>query len=592
MSAIDDQIRALEEKAAKIKAAAGQRPTVASGADLDARIKALEDRKQQLAPMGYAEDTARSMGAGTKSGAEGLVGGAEDLSRTSGGLMQRLASYLGMDETHSKAFGGAVENVATSAMNPVGGAAKMLRRTGVLDPLVGKENADAAMSVLSPSTEQVKTAVETAAPITKRADYEPKYLPGKLAKTGTEFAVGASVGGPRKILQRAAEGFLSGVASEGAGQATEGLGYLEPAARILGGVAGGTALSSELLRKGGNTTRGALAQIRKGVPITAGQAIDSKGLQRVEHLLNRGKVEDIYNKQRDSFTAQAMADMGAPAGQLMTPENMQASLDRIRGTLNKVESGVGDVNVPQASQQKLLDAVKVYKGVAGDKPNRIVQDIVDDVRAGFMANKATPVLNGTQLSEIRGRINDAIEGGADGATLSALKKMQETLDDSVESHLGLVNPELQGQWKEGRTQYRKWMGLAEGGAQTPLDAKVKGQTTPQAVYGGGAANEGVVRSATGKAAGNDLGLEGAQAFPRVDDTNAGKLATEALQSSLSGMAVAGIGKLGLGQALMSKPVQNFIKSQGNNARAGLIALMAAYKAQESEKEKARAKGQK
>jgi hypothetical protein len=78
-------------------------------------------------------------------------------------------------------------------------------------------------------------AVKAAEDATGTQLYQPQTTAGKYADTATQFLVGGKAAG-----MKAAPALTAGLASEAAGQATEGTGY-EPVARIVGGIAGGMA---------------------------------------------------------------------------------------------------------------------------------------------------------------------------------------------------------------------------------------------------------------------------------------------------------------------------------------------------------------
>lgn len=125
--------------------------------------------------------------------------------------------------------------------------------------------------------------------------YQPQTTAGKYARTATEFGAGSL--GPGGLLRNAAIGVGSGLASEAAGQLTEGT-DLEPWARVGAGLASGAGADSALktgqavrqapLRQAEQAAEDAAAS--QGVRLTKGQRTgDVVQQQREEQLLHGAK---------------------------------------------------------------------------------------------------------------------------------------------------------------------------------------------------------------------------------------------------------------------------------------------------------------
>lgn len=133
-----------------------------------------------------------------------------------------------------------------------------------------------ATGTAAPNYQQVMGAVEgVTGPL-----YQPKGTVGEYARTTGQFAAGA-LAGPGGIARKAAMTVAPGVASEAAGQATEGT-ALEPYARIAGGLAGGIASAG----RGNIGTKKMLKDV--GDPDAAHAAVKAETNQMYQQLRAAG----------------------------------------------------------------------------------------------------------------------------------------------------------------------------------------------------------------------------------------------------------------------------------------------------------------
>ena len=550
----------------------------AAGDTAAAQKLATEIKRQQSTvepKVGLGEDVARAAPSGLKRGAEMLVGTAEDTGSLGGRVAGKLAGWLGASPETVQGVSSGVGDVVSGALNPVGKVAKIVKAIGGPD----------LTRLYAPTGESVKADVEAAAPALKSINYDPQTRAGKFMHTGMEFIPGmvAGPGGTANILRRGAEQFGTGLLSEAAGQATEGTGY-EPWARFAGGI-GGAATMSSIARKGPVTPQ-AQAQLDAGNVLTAGQATRNKGLQQFESALGGGRHADIIEGQGQHFGAQAMQELGAPAGTLPTAENMLAQNRRIGNELNRVEAAVGDVPVPPRQQQGMLDAVQAYNDVVGPTGRApIVADAVRDIGA-LMRNNGGPALNGEQLAALRTRLRTAAEN-ADPQSAEAIRTIQGQLDDAVGNHLATSNPELAADWTRARQQYRLYLDVERAIANSGAENAGLDILTPAALRGGIKGVEGNRRLVQGQSELAGLAGEGAVAMPKVPDSGtAGRgramVAAGAAMAGDPATATASIlGPASAGRLLMSRPVQNLLMSEPENARAALTALIAAGQARDA-----------
>lgn len=554
-------------KNAAAAADAGDKDAAAEARKLAGIIK---NREAITPKVGLGEDVARAAPSGFKQGTEELIGTAEGTGSLGGRVAGKIAGWLGASPESVKSVDTGVGESISGALNPVGRFAKIAKALGGPD----------LTRLYAPTAETVKEDAEAAVPALKKVNYDPQTRLGKFTKTGFEFLPGAVAGpgGAGNILRRGGEQIATGLLSEGAGQATEGSAF-EPYARFGAGLLGAGAMSG-IARKGPVTPE-AQAQLDAGNVLTAGQATRNKGLQNFESALGGGRHADIIEGQGQHFTAQAMEEMGAPAGSTAHPDNMLREYQRIGNELNRVEAAVGDVPIPQPQQQAMMDAVQNYNDTVGPGARAdIVAGTVRDIGA-LMRNNGGATLNGEQLAALRTRLRTAAQD-ADPQTAQALRAIQEQVDNAVGNHLGTSNPELARDWQRARTQYRLYLDLEQGMANSSAENAGLGIVTPAQLRGGVRGVEGNRRLVQGQSEFTDLAQEGAVAMPKVPDSGtAGRgQALIGAGAAMAGEPVTAAGALVgpalIGRALMSRPVQQYLMSAPENARAALTAILAAH----------------
>lgn len=569
-----DQLRAALKRADEAK---DMRAATTIAKRLDAQLTA--EGKQPFSWSG----TGKAAATGGRKGAESLVGGTADLSELGRAGINAGAEKLGVAGPKTKAFGEAFAH--QSLMTPI---VMALRKLGVMEgdwtdigsmPTgstedVGKAT-DWAVEKLAPTG--VNEAVKD---ITRHKAGNPIE---QFAQTGSEFATGSLTpgGGLRGLIRRGVGGFATGLASEGAGQLTEGTAY-EPWARVGTGLAGG-ALSSSLLHKG-PPTPAARRLMEEGVDLTAGQAIDSPGLKSWESQLGGGRTNALIQRQRDQFTANRMQQLGAPAGMTATPENLSTQYRRIGDRFNNVFQQVGDVDIDTQTQQRVMDAVNNYASMVGPGNQApVVREQQQNLLGLFRANGNQPILTGQQYGELRASLGEQMRS-ADHATAEALGEIMHSLDDAVEAQLGYIAPELQGELSDARRQYRLYLDLERAVANEPAAIRGRGQVTGPSLAGGVKGVEGDRRLVQGTSEYSQPALDASVVMEGYPNSGTASRGTAMAAGGLAGAgepvsALAAIlGPMGVGRTLMSGPVQNALMSAPDNLRAALTAVIAANQA--------------
>lgn len=241
-------------------------------------------------------------------------------------------------------------------------------------------------------------------------DYQPQTTPGKYAQTVGEFVPGAALGGGNLLTNVVKYGVIPGVASEGAGQLTEGT-KLEPYARV------GGALLAPVATEG--LLRGAEAAGNKLLTMTPSGAA-AKNL--TEALTASGKtLDDIRPEMASNPRLNAMdvdtnlQQMGMNlANQGGAPRSIlsDAVETRAAGAKNAVQGAFDDALGESPDTIKILDDLRTKQQAAVLKP--------EDVRATLdnaMGSAADPqaAINDfvkTRSSESQPFYDKALEGGS------------------------------------------------------------------------------------------------------------------------------------------------------------------------------------
>lgn len=168
------------------------------------------------------------------------------------------------------------------------------------DPQQAQQNVDQLSAVRTerglqaPGNQQVMGKIESATgPL-----HQPETTAGEYAKTVGEFVPGAMIG-PGGLARKAATAIVPGIASEAAGQATEGEWY-EPYARMGGALAGGVASAG--------SGRGPIKQMVKNAPSV--QAVQSQKNTLYKALENAGVKYDAnaYGQWASTLEQQLMKE--------------------------------------------------------------------------------------------------------------------------------------------------------------------------------------------------------------------------------------------------------------------------------------------
>lgn len=425
-------------------------------------------------------------------------------------------------------------------------------------------------------------------------EYEPQTTAGEYAKTTGEFVGGALAmpyGGP---LKAATSVVLPALASETAGQMTEGT-EMEGPARLAAAL--GTPFATSALRQG--TQRAVLGpEARLTQPGTArGEAVRTledadvsmttglkSGSPRLMAL--EGSMEVPLETKR-TLTAATMKTMGSDST-LATPAAMREVKGRLGKVFDKADNVVDDV----PSTETAVRANKVIEdhlgtSATGDVPP-FLMDVNDEILNATAAGK--PISN-KKLQNMRSRLRKVMNGTDDPLVYESAFLMNGVIDDFMIESVRRSQPKLVPELMQARDQYRSYLTAmralktrgsdSAGGYISPamLAGALRNREGNQYILGTGSelanlgrAAEEVVSSMPAVQAGGRRTMTGGGGL-----LGAGGGAYAATQTGMDPMLAVPIG-MAAGAALpaagraalRSRPVQNLLMPTQNSAATQML----------------------
>lgn len=450
------------------------------------------------------------------------------------------------------------------------GAAGVERLLGMEEPSMVSRGLAAL-----PDTRGLLSSVPVIGP---ESEYVAPGLLGEFVSTAGEFAGGAGLAaGPRAMLRY---GVAPGVASEGAGQLTEGREFrgvdLEPIARTAVGI--GTAIAaaprSATYTRGGTPDELAMANRlgEAGVRPTAGQVSNSERLMRLENTAG------ATGQQLDDFTAAALRTTGNTTANRATPTVLRSTQNTITDGMDNI---LRDVDVPITPQlgQRVADVAEDYFfGTAGRDLPVSLRKIGDQLLDAATTPGGASTIPAERLRQWRS-IAGTYTTSSNDLAREAAHAFRSLIDDASESALtALGRADDIGRLATYRNQYRNFLTLADASTKGGKEA-ARGILTPERVSSASTRVVGKQNRATGRGTNltelsNDaLAMIGSSptvapgAFRNVALAGGGAGAGGALGFNMGGLPGAMIGAgVGAGMPvatqafLRSNAVQNFLNN--------------------------------
>lgn len=348
-----------------------------------------------------------------------------------------------------------------------------------------------------PDTRDMLASVPVIGP---ESEYVAPGTAGEYISTAGEFAGGA--GGVSSLLRNGPSvgeamlryGVIPGVASEGAGQLTEGT-AAEPYARAGAGVVA-SLLSGPKPGSFSDKTEGGKMANRlhdSGVRgITTGQSKGSQNLMAAE-----GRLQ-ATSGQIDDFTAATMKQLGSSEA-LATPSALKAVQDTLVTQMDDAVRGVDIIPDAAAASKALAAADDYVQRVPAGQLTPRVRGIADEIQNAAQSGKPVSLdLMKKWRSDI-GRLTVS----PDAATREAAHSVRTLIDDMTDTALNSAGRSDDiANLAAARESYRNFIGVrdaasragAEGGTLSPQalnqsvirsqgrEAYATGQTTPMSEF--------------------------------------------------------------------------------------------------------------
>jgi hypothetical protein len=339
-------------------------------------------------------------------------------------------------------------------------AATGLERAAGAVGIEAPEVFDAARREFETSPFRGGVARELASQVTGGAtEFQGETTAGEFAGTVGEFlpaTMGLGVGGMLRF------GVLPGLASEAAGQATEGT-ALEPYARGAAAIGAPFALAGleRVARRaitplpGADPERLNLAKVLDDfdIPITAGQRTGREGLRRIEGRTGRG--QQIVGDQMEAFTAAALKTAGTNARRA-TPEVLNDTARRIGSVFDDVVKGV-DVVPDAKSLTAMSRAMQTFRNLT-TKSNRppVIQKVNENLVSSFRTGNP---ITANQLKTWRSDLSK-LTRSSDAAVRDASQEALGVIDGIMANALiGAGRTGDVARLNEARQQYRNFLAI-------------------------------------------------------------------------------------------------------------------------------------
>jgi len=502
-------------------------PKGMSRADMAAALNKLESAKP-ITIGGRVADAAKSLGSGIVRGAAALADMPGALVSGAGDLAASGVEYLGAPEV-----------------------AKGLRDAMRNTPLGSGDTMGQGVDMVAPNVRP----------------FDPRTTVGEYAQTVGEFLPGSMLGGGGTVGNAIRYGVLPGLASEAAGQATEGTAaepYARFAAPILTTLLTGrpTSNASPILPTDPEDAKMAETLLRSGIRPTVGQTTGSDFMRRLEGSL------DVLPQQADDVTAAAMKTTGSNATRA-TPEALKQASDEIVTVMNQAVDGVS-FKPNSGMAQQADDVVKDYlRSTAQGNIVPDVRNIADEIMDAATSPKGA-TLDLSTLKDWRSRLGRLLQSN-DPQVRDAAWGLRTIIDDATEAQLVAAGREADvARLATARQQYRNWIAIADAATRAGAE---NGILSPTQLY------QSIVRSQGRRnvAVGNTTELGGLARAAAGILRPASTVAPGAVRSA-SPQAIAGL--IGAGAANALVPGSPFVAGL-LGAGAGVAATSAMQAAMRS-----------
>jgi len=344
------------------------------------------------------------------------------------------------------------------------------------EKVTGAEEPTAASQFLSglPDTRDMLASVPVIGP---ESEYIAPGKAGEYISTAGEFAGGAAGGKNAVSLLRGGlnygddivgtavrYGALPGLASEGAGQLTEGT-AAEPWARAITPVLASLILARQpqkFSKKGlanldDEAVDNANALLKDGVRPSAGQAKDSATLMRLEGS------QAPTSAQLEDFTAAALRTAGS-TGRRATPRVLTKTSDNITDGMNAILD-ITDVPIPTTTGNRALDISAAYFDTTAGGHLPVKLRLVNEQLLDIATQPGNVSIPATRLREWRTSLGKLVTS-ADEGTRDAAHALRLVIDDATEDALRNLGREADiAKLADLRGKYRNFIAIADASSR-------------------------------------------------------------------------------------------------------------------------------
>lgn len=415
--------------------------------------------------------------------------------------------------------------------------------------------------------------------------YKPQTTAEDYVNTIAEFIPGALAGGTGGLIQRGTQAAVPAIASETAGQFTEGTAY-EPAARIAGAIAG-TRLPNVGARvvtpAPADPARNAAVQRlqNEGVTaLTAGQRTGNTRLRWIEDSTatvpgGGGHATAMQTQAAEQYTRAALRRAGINAPRA-TQEVMDDAFRAIGAEFDQFAAGVTVKGSPMFGQRLARLADQYENNVPPVMQVPAVRKAANDIAAKVASPQGmTGTEYATYRSELR-RLQRGMKQNPQGS--EAVGRMIENLDaQMVRSAPKGQGPDYAGRLQSLNRRYRNMLAIEDAAGRSAGEGAALGLISPAALKGAvklqnkkdytrgrselgqlAKAGESVMRPLPSSGTAERSFAQGVVSAPGSVVGYA--VGGDPLSAAL-GMIVPAAARAGSARAVMSTPVQNYFANQ-------------------------------
>lgn len=413
--------------------------------------------------------------------------------------------------------------------------------------------------------------------------YEPQTVLGKYARTVGEFAPGAGVMGGLSRAARVTNAVVPGVASEAAGQLTEGTEW-EPAARLAGALTGGMlptmAMRAVTPMRIDQARANAVRTLEgEGVTsLTAGDRTGNRALRWMESVsqdmpFSGGRAGAIKDAQSREFSRAALRRAGINADEA-TPAVLDGAFTRLSNQFENLTQN----NAIRVDSQLFNDLRTAWQQYASETAPTLRAPVIENVISDIINAAQNPARNGLfagpAYATTRKRLAEIERSSrfTKPELASATRQIRESLDDAMERS---VPQQVADDWRMAREQYRELLAIENAVGKTG-QAAAGGQITPAAL-GRSVINQDKRAYVRGQRDQGELARAGQEILTPLPQSGTAPRQNaqnflNALGALGGGWAGGGPGALagmvgqaglqgGMARTLMSRPMQNYLSNQ-------------------------------